>query len=215
MSERIISSKGSELLRAPADCLLSESSNGDYSNVVTSDSKSHLVTYLLCQIEDALIDQFGDNGKINSAIVLVEDPKKRGHSKKDYCGIIEGKITIGIATNSTLFEAVTETGGYFFRQNPLVYNGELGEKEPNVKSICKSICQMGEEIIVVMTPESESFHNFSQDLIDFCISNAVYLVGSVSYGSFSDKFDHLGVIYDKPRGCQKYDNHIQWVITPE
>ena len=215
MAERIIISKGSELLRVPADCLLSVSSNGDYSNVVTSDSKSHLVIYILCQIEDALIDQFGDNGKINSAIVLVEEPKERGLSKKCYCGIIEGKITIVIATNSTLFEAATETGGYFFRQNPLVYNGELGEKEPNVKSICKSICQMGEEIIVVMTPESESFHNFSQDQIDFCISNAVDLVGSVSYGYFRDKFDQLSLIYNKQRGGQKYKNLIQWVIKPK
>lgn len=153
-----------------------------------------------------------DNGKINGAFVLAGEPKAWGLSKKGYCGIIDGKITIGVAANSPLFEEATETGGYFFRQYPLVDNGKLVENEPKGKSIRKAICQRGEEIVVVMTSEPESFHDFSQALIDLGASNAVYLVGSASYGYFRDKFDQLSIIYNKQRGGQKYENHIQWVI---
>ena len=152
-----------------------------------------------------------DNGKINGAFVLAGEPKAWGLSKKGYCGIIDGKITIGVAANSPLFEEATETGGYFFRQYPLVDNGKLVENEPKGKSIRKAICQRGEEIVVVMTSEPESFHDFSQALIDLGASNAVYLVGSASYGYFRDKLDQLSIIYNKQRGGQKYENHIQWV----
>ena len=85
------------------------------------------------------------------------------------------------------------------------------ENEPKGKSIRKAICQRGEEIVVVMTSEPESFHDFSQALIDLGASNAVYLVGSASYGYFRDKLDQLSIIYNKQRGGQKYENHIQWV----
>ena len=152
-----------------------------------------------------------DNGKINGAFVLAGEPKAWGLSKKGYCGIIDGKITIGVAANSPLFEEATETGGYFFRQYPLVDNGKLVENEPKGKAIRKAICDRGGEILVVMTQEPESFHDFSQALIDLGASNAVYLVGSVSYGYFRDKLDQLSIIYNKQRGGQKYENHIQWV----
>ena len=155
-----------------------------------------------------------DNGKINGAFVLSGEPKAWGLSKKGYCGIIDGKITIGIAANSPLFEEATETGGYFFRQYPLVDNGKLVENEPKGKAIRKAICDREGEILVVMTQEPETFHDFSQALIDLGASNAVYLVGSVSYGYFRDKLDQLSIIYNKQRGGQKYENHIQWVIKP-
>lgn len=64
MTKRIIISKGTELLRVPADCLMYVSSDGNYSNVVTIDSKSRLVTYQLGQIEDAINEQLGDEGMI-------------------------------------------------------------------------------------------------------------------------------------------------------
>ena len=154
-----------------------------------------------------------DNGKINGAFVLSGEPKAWGLSKKGYCGIINGKITIGVAANSPLFEEATETGGYFFRQYPLVDNGNLVENEPKGKAIRKAICDRGGEILVVMTQEQESFHDFSQALIDLGASNAVYLVGSASYGYFRDKLDQLSIIYNKQRVGQKYENHIQWVKT--
>lgn len=152
-----------------------------------------------------------DNGKITGAFVLAGEPKAWGLSKKGYCGIINSKITIGVSDNSPLFEEATETGGYFFRQYPLVDNGTLVENQPKGKSIRKAICDRGGEIMVVMTQQPESFHDFAQALVDFGADNAIYLVGSVSYGFFRDKDDNLTIIY-KLRGGQKYENHIQWVL---
>lgn len=40
------------------------SSEGNYSNVVTSDGRSRLVTYQLGQIEDSINDQLGDDGMV-------------------------------------------------------------------------------------------------------------------------------------------------------
>ena len=76
-----------------------------------------------------------DNGKIVGAFVLKGKPLSWGLSKKGFCGIIDGEITVGVADNSPLFEKATETGGYFFRQFPLVDNGQLVENEYKGKAV--------------------------------------------------------------------------------
>lgn len=156
-----------------------------------------------------------DNGKINGAFVLAGVPKAWGLSKKGYCGIINGNITVGVADNSPLFEEATETGGYFFRQYPLVNDGVLVENEPKGKSIRKSICDRGGEILIVMTQEPESFHDFAQALIDLGASNAIYLVGGSSYGFLRDKDDQLSVLYVPYWKKRAYENHIQWVVDQD
>lgn len=60
--KNIIISKGTELLRIPPDCLMYVSSEGNYSNIVTSDGNTRLVTYQLGNIEDAINNQLGDDG---------------------------------------------------------------------------------------------------------------------------------------------------------
>ena len=153
-----------------------------------------------------------DNGKINGAFVLAGKPMAWGLSKKGYVGIIDDKITVGVADNSPLFEEATEKGGYFFRQYPLVDNGVLVENEPKGKAIRKAICDRAGEIIVVMSISPESFHDFAQALVDLQVDNAVYLVGSDSYGFFRDKYDHFMQICEKKREGYKYENYIKWTI---
>ena len=153
-----------------------------------------------------------DNGKINGAYVLAGKPMAWGLSKKGYVGIIDDKITVGVADNSPLFEEATEKGGYFFRQYPLVDNGVLVENEPKGKAIRKAICDRAGEIIVVMSISPESFHDFAQALVDLQVDNAVYLVGSDSYGFFRDKYDLLTQICEKRREGYKYENYIKWTI---
>lgn len=152
-----------------------------------------------------------DNGKINGAFVLAGEPKAWGLSKKGYCGIINGKITIGVADNSPLFEEATETGGYFFRQYPLVDNGTLVENEPKGKSIRKALCDRNGEILVVMTQEPESFHDFAQALIDLGVNNAIYLVGGKSYGFLRDENAQLSILFQPYWKERKYENHLQWI----
>ena len=153
-----------------------------------------------------------DNGKIVGAFVLNGKPLSWGLSKKGYCGIIDGKISVGVADNSPLFEEATEKGGFFFRQYPLVDNGVLVENEPKGKSIRKALCDRNGEIMVVMSKTPESFHDFAQALVDMKVDNAIYLVGSVSFGYFRDIYDQLSIIYNKHRYGYQYENFIVWRV---
>jgi hypothetical protein len=70
-------------------------------------------------------DVRADNGGIVGAFVLKGEPKAWGLSKKGYCASINGKVTIGVADNTSLFEEATVSGGHFFRQYPLVKDGQV------------------------------------------------------------------------------------------
>lgn len=62
MSHIIVISKGTELLRIPSERLVYISSDGNYSNIVTQDNRSRMVSFQLGQIEDLIGDQLGDTG---------------------------------------------------------------------------------------------------------------------------------------------------------
>lgn len=127
-------------------------------------------------------DVRADNGGIVGAFVLKGEPLAWGLSKKGYCASINGVVSVGVADNSPLFEQATEQGGYFFRQYPLVSDGVIVENEPKGKSIRRGICDRRGEIFMVETGTAESFHDFSQALVDLGVDQAVYLVGSSAYG---------------------------------
>ena len=151
-----------------------------------------------------------DNGKIVGAYVIKGKPLSWGLSKKGYCGIIDGNITIGVADNSPLFEEATEKEGFFFRQYPLVDNGTLVENELKGKSIRKAICDRKGEIMVIMTETPESLHDFAQALIDLKVDNAIYLVGGQSYGFYNSIEDERIVMTDDIRYNYRYMNFILW-----
>lgn len=62
MGQVIVISKGTELLRVPSARLVYISADGNYSNVVTQDNRSMMVSYQLGQIEDLIATQLGDVG---------------------------------------------------------------------------------------------------------------------------------------------------------
>lgn len=133
---------------------------------------------LLCQAADIR----ADNQKIVGAFVLRGKPLSWGLSKKGFCSIISNKLTVGVADNSPLFEQATETGGYFFRQYPLVSNGMLVENELKSQSTRRGLCELEGKIVVAETFTPESLHDFSQALVDLGTTNAIYLVGSSAIG---------------------------------
>lgn len=151
-----------------------------------------------------------DNKKIVGAFVLKGQPLAWGLSKKGYCGIIDGEITVGVADNSPLFEQATETEGYFFRQFALVDNGTLVENELKNKSIRKAICERAGEVFVVKCETPESFHDFAQALVDIGVNNAIYLVGSTSYGFWYDKDGNVTEFSDLRHSKYKYESYILW-----
>ena len=42
------------------------------------------------------------------------------------------------------------------------------------------------------------------------VDNAIYLVGSTSFGYFRDYYDQLEIIYNKLRYGYQYENFIVW-----
>lgn len=127
-------------------------------------------------------DVRADNGGIVGAFVLKGEPKAWGLSKKGYCAIINDTMTLGVAENSPLFEEATEKEGYFFRQFPLVDNGQLVENAQKGKAIRRGLCDRGGEIFTVETLSPESLHDFAQALADLGVDQAIYLVGAGAYG---------------------------------
>ncbi len=156
-----------------------------------------------------------DNRKILGAFVLKGEPLAWGLSKKGYCAIIDGKVTVGVSENSPLFEEATEKGGYFFRQYPLVDNGTLVDNEPKNKTMRKALCSRAGQIFVAVSETDESFHDFAQALVDLGVDNAIYLVGShSSFGWFIDDDGNKTLFApDVHRGTYKNENYIVWRKT--
>lgn len=156
-----------------------------------------------------------DNGGIVGAFVLEGEPKAWGLSKRGYCAIIDDKVTVGVADNSPLFEEATEKGGYFFRQFPLVDNGNLVENEQKGKSVRRALCDRNGEIFTVETRSIESFHDFSQALVDLGVDNAIYLVGANAYGWATDADGQRHEFGDpNPKTNKKWRN-INYIVMKE
>lgn len=153
-----------------------------------------------------------DNRKILGAFVLKGEPLAWGLSKKGFCAIIEGKVTVGVSENSPLFEEATEKGGYFFRQFPLVDNGRLVENEPKNKTMRKALCDRAGQLFVAVSETDESFHDFAQALVDLGVDNAIYLVGShSSFGWFINAEGQKTLFApDVHRGTYRNENYMIW-----
>lgn len=152
-----------------------------------------------------------DNNKIVGAFVLKGEPIAWGQSKKGYCGIIDGKVTIGEGKDTPLFEEATEKAGYFFRQYPLVDNGVIVENNPKGKSIRKALCSRAGEVFIVQTESNESFHDFAQALVDIGVGNAIYLVGSArAYGFSRDVNGNVVEFSVADEGKYEFENYIVW-----
>ena len=155
-----------------------------------------------------------DNRKILGAFVLKGEPLAWGLSKKGYCAIIDGKVTVGVSENSPLFEEATEKGGYFFRQYPLVDNGVLCESELKGKSMRKGLCSRAGQVFVAVSETDESMHDFAQALVDLGVENAIYLVGShYSFGWCRPDRDNAPALFGEDVHTAKYRNET-YIIWP-
>lgn len=159
-------------------------------------------------------DVRADNGGIVGAFVVDGEPKAWGLSKKGYVASINGEVTVGVADNSPLFEKATECGGHFFRQYPLVSNGEMVPNKIRGKSIRRGICLRNGEIFMVETLNKESFHDFSLALVDMGVEQAVYLVGSTAAGWAVDANDSIHSFGDRQRyiGKKTMPKNISYLV---
>ena len=151
-----------------------------------------------------------DNGGIVGAFVVEGNLLSRGKAKTGFCAIIDGTITIGAADATPLFEKAIESGGYFFRQFPLVVGNQIVENKPRGDSLRKALAEWRGAIVVVMSRTAMSYHDFSQILVDMGVTNAIYLVGSSSAG-FAVNSHGIRTNYGEPSPpLYENVNYIVW-----
>ncbi len=153
-----------------------------------------------------------DNRKILGAFVLKGKPLAWGLSKKGFCAIIDGVVTVGVSENSPLFEEATEKGGFFFRQYALVDNGIMVDNDLKNKTMRKALCSRAGQVFVAVSESDESMHDFAEALVDLGVENAIYLVGSHSaFGWYIDATGEKTLFaQDVHRGAYKNENYIMW-----
>ena len=159
-------------------------------------------------------DVRADNGGIVGAFVLKGEPLSWGGSKKGFCAIINDTVSVGVAENSPLFEEATEKEGYFFRQFPLVDNGQLVENDLKGKNLRRALCDRNGEIFVVETLSTESLHDFAQALTDLGVDHAIYLLGGIAYGWATDAEGHRHEFGNPDPPKKKWEN-ISYLVMRE
>lgn len=153
-----------------------------------------------------------DNRKILGAFVLKGEPLAWGLSKKGFCAIIDGKVTVGFSEDSPLFEEAIDKGGYFFRQFPLVNNGSPVENDNENKTMRKALCSRAGQLLIAVSETDETMNEFARALVGLGVENAIYLVGShSSFGWFIDSNGEKTLFaQDVHRGSYKNENYIIW-----
>ncbi len=149
-----------------------------------------------------------DNGRIVGAFVHAGEPLSWGLSKRGYCAIFDGQITIGVAENSPLFEQATEQGGYFFRQYPAVDKGVMVENNPENASFRRALCLLNGKVCIIACTDRVLMNDFSATLVKLGVSEAILLVGGTADGwcrTDDGKMMRLGSSYAQNA---KYMNHI-------
>lgn len=150
-----------------------------------------------------------DNQEIVGDFVLSGQQLSRGVAKKGFCAIIDNTISIGMGDETPLLEKSKENSGFFFRQYPLVHNGELIENKPKNKSVRRALAVRNERVMMVESKNAESFHDFSQALVDIGISDAIYLVGGNAYGWYYNK-EHIRKEFGEERS--DWPGNISYII---
>ena len=151
-----------------------------------------------------------DNGGFVGAFVVEGNLLSRGKAKTGFCAIIDGTITIGAADATPLFEKAIESGGYFFRQFPLVVGNQVVENKPRGDSLRKALAEWRGATVVVMSRIAMSYHDFSQTLVDMGVTNAIYLVGSSSAGFAVDSHGVRSDYGEKSPQPYENVNYIVW-----
>jgi len=127
-----------------------------------------------------------DNMQIVGDFVLSGKQLARGTAKMGYAAITDNNVTVGVGKTTPLLQQAIDNNGYFFRQYPLVANGELIENKLKNKSIRRALAVRNGTVIIAESKNRISFHDFSQALIDVGISDAIYLVGGDAFGWYHD-----------------------------
>lgn len=124
-----------------------------------------------------------DNHEILGEFVLAGDQLATGVSKKGFCAIIDGQVSVGVGESTPLLDEAVAKGGYFFRQYALVDGGEPVMNKPRNSTVRKALCDWNGQVFVAVSAEKLTLDEFARLLADFGVNNAIYLIGSdFAYG---------------------------------
>lgn len=137
-----------------------------------------------------------DNGEIVGDFVLRGKRMARGKRKTGYCAVLDGKVTLGNAADDEMMEWCVKQKGDFFRQYPLVMDGEIQENRLKGKALRRALAWQGDNLYFVESCNRESIYDFAEALADIGFSKALYLVGGSSYGWWRDD---SGVVHELAR----------------
>ena len=155
-------------------------------------------------------DVRADNGEIVGEFVLNGQILARGKTKSGFCAIINGEIFLGISTETDLLQKAIDTKGSFFRQYPLVKDGEIVINNIRNKSIRRALAIRNGNIIMVESRSNESFYDFSMALVDIGVTQAIYLVGSTTHGWWVDKNHKLTEFGVESKEMPPNTSYIIW-----
>lgn len=142
-------------------------------------------------------DVRSDNWEILGDFVLEGKQLSRGISKKGFCAIIDGDVTVGTGASTPLLSEAISKRGYFFRQYPLVDGGTPVENKPKNKTVRRALCERGGQVFVAVSEGDSTLSDFAQALADLSVDNAVYLIGG--YGAH-------GWAVDADGGSEQFGN---------
>lgn len=156
-------------------------------------------------------DTRADNGGIVGTYVLEGELLSKGESKAGFCAIINGKLFIGVADSTPYFEQAIESGGYFFRQYPLVVGGQTVENKLQSMSLRRALAELNGEIVVIMGHQKQTLNEFAQTLVSLGVTNAIYITGGdYSQGYAVDWKGNKLEIGNKSDSLSLNTNYIIW-----
>lgn len=152
----------------------------------------------------------GDNGGIVGAYVYKGDLVSKGQAKAGFCAIIHGKPIIGVAESTPYLEQAIESDGYFFRQYPLVMEGQPVSNRLKYSSLRKALAELNGETVVIMSHNRMTLNDFAQYLVDIGVKNAIYLVGSSTFGFALDEEGNRIEFGEETENPSRNTNYLVW-----
>jgi uncharacterized protein YigE (DUF2233 family) len=122
-----------------------------------------------------------DNKKPVGDFVVNGEKIARGKSREGYCAIVHGRISIGRSENDDVMNYCIQEGGSFFREYPLVINGEICKNKIRGKRIRRALVQQEGNIYVIESENKESIYDFSEAIRDLGAKDAIYLPAGINY----------------------------------
>lgn len=156
-------------------------------------------------------DVRADNGEINGSFVVDGRLLSHGQSKSGFCAIIGGDVILGVSDSTPYLERAIETGGYFFRQFPLVAGHHMVENKLATESKRRALAELDGRTVVVMTDDKMTLNLFAQVLVKLGVSNAVNLIGGSRSCAFAVERDGSRIEFgDWNADRHPNGNYIVW-----